>query len=180
MNLQNLRLASKLWLSTLLIVLGISLVVGYTAVRTSSDRMESTAVLDTFNARVKMTIRWAGLTQANAARSQAVLLSSDPAVELGLKDAIAATSAEIGQMQKAIEAENLTATDRSQLETVANNRKRVLETRALAMKQRAAGQAEEASSIITSQYLPAMEAYQKSQRDFVAMQEQNYETTRTN
>jgi methyl-accepting chemotaxis protein len=180
MNLQNLRLAWKLWLSTLLIVLGISLVVGYTAVRTSSDRMESTAVLDTFNARVKMTIRWAGLTQANAARSQAVLLSSDPAVELGLKDAIAATSAEIGQMQKAIEAENLTATDRSQLETVANNRKRVLETRALAMKQRAAGQAEEASSIITSQYLPAMEAYQKSQRDFVAMQEQNYETTRTN
>jgi methyl-accepting chemotaxis protein len=180
MNLQNLRLASKLWLSTLLIVLGISLVVGYTAVRTSSDRIESTAVLDTFNARVKMTIRWAGLTQANAARSQAVLLSSDPAVELGLKDAIAATSAEIGQMQKAIEAENLTATDRRQLETVANNRKRVLETRAMAMKQRAAGQAAEASSIITSQYLPAMEAYQKSQRDFVAMQEQNYETTRTN
>jgi methyl-accepting chemotaxis protein len=178
MNLHNLRLASKLWLSTVLIVLGISLVVGYTAVRSGSDRIESTAVLDTFNARVKMTIRWAGLTQTNAARSQAVVLSSDPAVELGLKDAIAATSAEIGQMQKAIEADNLSSADRSQLETVANNRKRMLEARALAMKQRADGQNAEVSSTINSQYLPAMEAYQKSQRDFVAMQEQNYETTR--
>jgi methyl-accepting chemotaxis protein len=178
MNPKNLRLASKLWLSAVFIVLGISLVVGYTAVRSNSDRVESTAVLDRFNARVKMTIRWAGLTQANAARSQAVLLSNDPAVELGLKDEIAATSAEIGQMQKAIEAEDLTAADRSQLATIASNRVRVLETRALAMKQRAAGQSAEVSSIVSSQYQPAMEAYQKSQRDFVAMQEQNYESTR--
>ncbi len=79
MNLQNLRLASKLWLSTLLIVLGMALVVGFTAVRSASDRAESTVALDKLNERVKQSIRWAGLTQTNAARSQAVLLSSDPA-----------------------------------------------------------------------------------------------------
>ncbi len=180
MNLQNLRLASKLWLSTLLIVLGMALVVGFTAVRSASDRSESAAALDKLNARVKQSIRWAGLTQTNAARSQAVLLSSDPAVELGLKDAIANTSAEIGKIQKAIEAEDLTSADRSQLETIATARKKVLETRAQAMKLRADGIPEEVINTINTLYLPAMEAYQKSQRDFVAMQEQSYETTRAN
>jgi methyl-accepting chemotaxis protein len=180
MNLQNLRLASKLWLSTLLIVLGIVLVVGFTAVRSASDRSASTAALDKLSERVKQSIRWAGLTQTNAARSQAVLLSSDPVVELGLKDAIAGTSAEIGKIQKAIEAEDLTAADRNQLETIANNRKKVLETRAQAMKLRADGIPEEVTTTVNTLYLPAMEAYQKSQRDFVAMQEQSYEATRAN
>lgn len=54
MNLQNLRLASRLWLSTLLIVLGIAVVVGYTAMRSASDRVESTVVLDRLNQRVKL------------------------------------------------------------------------------------------------------------------------------
>ncbi len=180
MTLQNLRLASKIWLSTLFIVLGLALVLGYTAVRSASDRSESTEVLDTLNARVKMVIRWAGLTQTNAARSQAVLLSNDPSVELGLKDAMATTSADIGLVQKAIDAQDLTAADRNQLATIADNRKRVLETRAQAMKLRADGVAEEATKLINTLYLPAMDAYQKSQRDFVAMQEQAYEATRAN
>ena len=178
MNLQNLRLASKLWLSTVLIVLGIALVVGFTAVRSAGDRAESTAVLDKLNNRVKLSIQWAGLTQANAARSQAVLLSSDPAVELGLKDAIAETSAQVGKIQQAIEADGLTAVDRSQLETIAGHRKRVLETRATAMKQRADGMPTEVAATVSTAYNPAMEAYQKSQREFVAMQERSYEATR--
>ncbi len=95
-----------------------------------------------------------------------------------MKDAIASTSAEIGKIQKAIEAEDLSAADRSQLETIAKNRKQVLETRAQAMKQRADGMPAEVTTTLNSLYLPAMEAYQKSQRDFVAMQEQSYETTR--
>jgi hypothetical protein len=68
MSLKNLHLASKLWLSTLLIVLGILLVVGYTAVRSGNDRAESTAMLDKQNSRVKLAIQWAGLTRTNAAR----------------------------------------------------------------------------------------------------------------
>jgi methyl-accepting chemotaxis protein len=178
MNLQNLRLASKLWLSVVMIVLGIALVVGFTAVRSASDRAESTLALDKLNNRVKMSIQWAGLTLANAARSQAVLLSSDPAVELGLKDSIAETSTQIGKIQKSIDADDLTAADRSQLETIAGHRKRVLETRAVAMKQRADGMPTEVTTTVTTLYQPAMEAYQKSQRDFVALQEQSYEATR--
>lgn len=179
MNLNNMRLAAKLWLAVGLIVLGLALVVGYTASRSASDRVESTAILEALNQKIKLASQWAGLTETNAARSQAVLLSSDPAVEIGLKDAIANTSAQIGGIQKSIEAGELTSTDRGQLQTIANNRKLVLETRALAMKQRADGLPTEVTTTINTHYQPAMLAYQKSQRDFVALQEQAYEKTRT-
>ncbi|MEO8121433.1 MAG: methyl-accepting chemotaxis protein, partial [Rhodoferax sp.] len=113
MNLNNIRLAAKLWLATGLIVLGLCIVVGYTALRSAQDRTDSTAVLDALSNKAKLANRWAALTETNAARSQAVLLSSDPAVEIGLKDAIAGTSAQIGEIQKLIGASNLTETDRA-------------------------------------------------------------------
>ncbi|MHB8947733.1 MAG: methyl-accepting chemotaxis protein [Rhodoferax sp.] len=172
------RLAAKLWLAVGLIVLGMGVVVGYTATRSASDRAESTVVLDALNHKIKLASQWAGLTETNAARSQAVLLSSDPAVEIGLKNALAATTAQIGGLQKDIAAVELSAIDKGQLETIANNRKLVLSARVLAMKQRAEGLPTELAATLNTQYEPAMSAYQKSQRDFVAMQEQAYEKTR--
>jgi len=178
MNLQNLRLASKLWLATGLIVLGISLVVGYTAVQSAADRAESTAVLDKLNARVKAAMGWAALSQTNAARTQALMFSGDPALEAGLKGLMADTSAQISKIQQAIEAEDLGAADREQLKTIATNRKVMIEARTAAMKQRGEGLLEESAATIATVFQPAMDAYQKSQRDFVALQEKNYETTR--
>ena len=95
MNLQDLRLASKLWLATGLIVLGLGLVVGYTAMHSASDRVQSTVVLDQLNNRVKAAMRWAALTQTNAARTQALMLSSDPALEAGLKEVMTDATAQI-------------------------------------------------------------------------------------
>ena len=178
MSLQNLRLASKLWLSSTLIVLGILLVVGMTAMRSASDRTESAVILDKLNHRVRLAIQSAGLTQTNAARSQAVLLSTDPAVEAGLQAAIADTSAQIGTIQQSIESGDLTVAERSQLETIAGHRKRMLETRAMAMKQRADGLTAELATTVTTLYQPAMDAYQQSQRDFVTLQEQSFDATR--
>ena len=178
MNLQNLRLASKLWLATGLIVLGMVLVVGYTALRSASDRAQSTVALDQLSNRVKAAMRWAALSQTNSARTQALMLSADPALEAGLKEVIADTSAQISTIQKAIEAEELTTADRAQLKTIAANRKVVLEARANAMKQRIEGLQEESAATIGTVFQPAMDAYQKSQRDFVALQEQNFEATR--
>lgn len=179
MNLLNLRLASKLWLSSLMIVLGILLVVGFTAWRSSNDRAAGNEALDKINQRVKQSIQWAGLTQTNAARSQAILLSGDPAVEAGLKDALAETSAQIGKIQKTIESGDLSAQDRNQLETIGANRKRVLDARAVALKQRAEGLSDELATTLSSVYQPAMDAYQKSQLQFVAMQEQAYDALRS-
>ena len=178
MNLNSIRLTAKLWLATGLIVLGLCAVIGFAAVRSAGDRAASSAALDALSAKAKLTARWAALTETNAARSQAVLLSSDPAVEAGLKSAIADTSAKIGEIQKAIEATDLTSADKAQMATIAANRKVVLETRAIAMKFRAEGNADQVTATLNNQYNPAMAAYQKSQSDFVAMEEKAFESTR--
>ncbi len=178
MNFNNMKLAAKLWLATAIIVIGLCLVVGYTALRLTQDRSASTAEFDALSNKIQLTNRWAGLTETNAARSQAVLLSSDPAVETGLKGAIAATSAQIGEIQKLIEASGLSDADRAQMQTIANNRKVVLETRASAMKLRADGMPNELIQTLETKYNPAMLSYQKSQRDFVVMQEQAFTGSR--
>ena len=180
MNLKNLRLASKLWLSIWLIVLGITLVVGYTAWRSVSDRAESAVVLDKLNHRVKLTMQWVGLTQTHAAQSHAVLLSSDPAVELGIKGSMASTLAEIDKIQRAIESADLTAADKTMMTTLGNNRKQAFDALAQAMQHRADGNPEGVATTLNTLYLPAMSAYQKSQRDFAALQEQLYEATHAN
>lgn len=178
MNFQNLRLASKLWLSTGLIVLGMMLVVAFTASQSASNRSESAAALDQLSARVKASMRWVALSQTNSARTQALMLSADPALEAGLKEVMADTSAQISTIQKAIEAEDLTTQDRDQLKTIAANRKAMLQARATAIEQRTQGLQEESVATITTVVQPAMVAYQESQRNFVTLQEQHFEATR--
>ena len=174
MNFQNLRLTSKLWLSVLLIVLALLAVVGYTGYRTAADRVESEQVLSQLNKRVKAALQWASLSQTNAARTQALMLSADPALEAGLKEAMTDTSAQISKIQKAIEAEQLTPVDTSLLQTIAANRKKVLEARAIAVKTRSEGQLEEAAKLTKEIFQPAMATYQQSQRDFVTLQEKAF------
>jgi len=180
MNLQNLRLTSKLWLSVVVIVLALLVVVGFTAYRTASDRAESEQAQDKLNLRVKAALQWAALSQTNAARTQALMLSADPALEAGLKQAMTDTSAEIGKIQKGIEAEELTPADTSLLQTIAANRKKVLEARAAAVKQRSDGQLEQAAAVIKDVFQPAMLTYQQSQRDFVNLQEQAFDASQAN
>jgi len=177
MNMHNLRLTSKLWLSVTIIVLAMLAVVGYTGYRTASDRVESDQALDKLNKRVRAALQWSSLSQVNAARTQALMLSADPALEAGLKPAMTDTSAQISKIQKAIEAEELTPADLSLLKTIAANRTKVLSTRAEALKQRTAGNLEEAAKLTKEVFQPAMDTYQQSQRDFVKLQEQNFDAT---
>jgi len=150
MNLQNLRLASKLWLFTLLIVLGIALVVGLTALRSASDRAESTVVLDKMNQRVKQSLQWSGLVQANVARSQAELMVTDPDMRQELEKAIAATRAEVNRVQQSIESADLSTAERQQLEVIAQNLQNVRQVRDQVIKQLTAVPAAEAPATAPS------------------------------
>ena len=179
MNLNSIRLTAKLWLATGLIVLGLCAVIGFAAVRSASDRIASVTALDALSAKARLITQWAALTETNAARSQAVLLSTDAAVETGLRGAIADTSAKIGEIQKALETTELTSADKTQMAVIAANRKVVLETRSVAMKFRAEGNPDQLTATLTNQYDPAMAAYQKSQREFQAMGEQALEASRS-
>ena len=114
-------------------------VVGFSGYRSAKVQAQADAVTKEMEARVSSAIRWAGLTETNAARTQALIVSSDPAVELEFKDVIAATSAQISEVQKSMEGMALSEQDRAQMAKIAAARKTMTELRAQARQLKADG-----------------------------------------
>jgi methyl-accepting chemotaxis protein len=172
MNIKNLRVAAKLWLSVGALVLALLGLMVFSSVRSARTQAEGEAAMKEMTVRVQSATRWAGLTEANAARTQALILSSDPAVEAAFKDVIAATSAQITEVQKNIEGMALRPQDKAQMDKIAASRKTMLDLRTQARKIKTDGKADEATALINSQYNPAVAAYLGNLRDFVKMQEE--------
>ena len=152
-------------------------VVGFSGYRSAKVQAQADAVTKEMEARVSSAIRWAGLTETNAARTQALIVSSDPAVELEFKDVIAATSAQISEVQKSMEGMALSEQDRAQMAKIAAARKTMTELRAQARQLKADGQAEQAVALVKQSYNPAVSAYLQTLGDFVQMQQQTAQTT---
>jgi len=178
MNRQNLRLASKLWLANILIVVGILLVVGFTALRSVNDRDESTQVLDELNQRIRLAQDWSGHVLANTARTKTLLLATDPALVSAMQTDIASTANAVERLQQSISTANLSSAERSHIDSIKAQRERIMAIVAEVMKQKADGSPESVATIFNTRYLPAMDSYQSAQREFVVMQEKAYDSTR--
>ncbi|APE50559.1 methyl-accepting chemotaxis protein [Delftia sp. HK171] len=168
----RLRMAHKLWLAVAAIVVALVGVVGLSGYRSAQVQARSEAVTQEMQARVQAAVRWMGLTETNAARTQAVVVSSDAAVEAEFKDVISATSARITEVQKSLEAMPLSDADKAQMARIAAARKTMIELRAQARQLKADGRQEQALALVKQSYNPAVDAYLQSLRDFVQMQEQ--------
>ncbi|MBY0453902.1 MAG: MCP four helix bundle domain-containing protein [Burkholderiaceae bacterium] len=167
---KQLKIAQKLWLAVGFIITMLVLVLVFSGYRSLQQQIQDDAISETLGVRLDAATHWMGLTETNAARTQALITSSDPAVESAFKEAIAATSAKISELQKTIEAMDLAATDRAQMAKVAAARKAMLDLRAQARKLKASGQAEQAMALITQSYNPATVAYLGTLHDFVKLQ----------
>lgn len=137
---------------------------------------QADAVSREMQTRVGAAIRWTGLTETNAARTQALIVSSDPAVEAEFKDVITATSAQISEVQKSLEGMALSDADKAQMAKIADARKAMLDLRGKARQLKADGKAEEAVTLIKQTYNPAVAAYLKTLRDFVELQQSTAQT----
>ena len=171
--LSRMRIAQKLWMAVVVIVLMLVAVVGFSGYRSAKMQVQADAVIKEATARVEAAIRWTGLTETNAARTQALIVSSDPAVEVEFKDAITATSAQISEVQKSLEAMALSEADKAQMGKIAAARKTMIDLRGQASKLKDEGQHDQAVTLIAQQYNPAVAAYLQTLRDFVKMQQQS-------
>ena len=170
--MKQLRIAHKLWFSVLSVVLLLVLATGFAGYRTLTVEAQSDAASAALAMRVEAALRWTGLTETNAARTHAVIVSSDPAVEQVFKEPMAATTASISKVQKSLETMGLSEADRAQMAKIAAARKAMAEARAKARQLKADGQAEEAVAFINGSYTPASNAYLQTLHDFVQMQQQ--------
>jgi methyl-accepting chemotaxis protein len=171
MGLNRLKIATKVWLFIGLIL---SLLVGIAGVglaRSADILGEGRAQQLVAYQMVQVATRWNGLTETNAARNHAMIVSSDPELAVAFKDAVTATTNEISEMQKVLEGLPLTDADKAQLQKIAGLRKSVIAFREKARAARADGKADEALNILNVDYLPAMAGYIGAQKELVKLQE---------
>ena len=170
MQFHRLQVATKLWLFIGLMVTGIVLVAALGLARSSRILGEGRARLEMSSELLQVASQWKGLTQTNSVRNHALMLSSDPALAAAFKADIDKTTAEIGELQKRLEALPLSDADREQLKKIAALRSQVIDIRKRARAARDAGKAEEAQSLLETSYLPTMKSYLEAQDELVQMQ----------
>lgn len=170
--LKKMRMTHKLWLAVTLIVAMLVAVAGFSGYRSAKVQAASEAVQRDMEERVSAAARWMALTETNSARTLAVILSSDPAVEAEFKDQITATSAEISKTQKALESMALSEAGKAQMARIAEARRAMVALRSEAQKLKAESKHADASTLVKQQYAPASAAYLQTLRDFVAQQQE--------
>ena len=172
MNFSNLRVAAKLWLAVGAIVAALLVLAAVTGYRSMALQAQTQAAQLAMDQRVIQSTRWAGLTNLNAVRAEASLLSSDPGVAAAFKEPTSATSAQVTEIQKSISAMDLSPADKAQLDTIASDRTKVLDSRGRAQQLKKDGKTDEALALLQGEVKAAVSTYLADQRKFVEMQEQ--------
>jgi len=175
MGISRLKIASKLWIFIGVVLTLLTAVASIGLVRSAGILAEGRAQQQVAYKMVQVATRWNGLTETNAARNLAMMVSADPDIAATFKGPVDATTNEISEMQKQLDALPLTDADRAQLQKIADLRKTVIATREKARAARAAGNADEAIQTRNTQFLPALTAYIAAQKELVRMQEKRVE-----
>ena len=171
MSLNNLRVSTKLWLAVGCLVGALVVLIGMVSFRLLSLQAQADETVHGLNARVKAASAWSGLTEANAARTVAMILTFDPGIESRLAEDIKNTTARISTVQKTIEGMELGATEKAQMEKIAGARKSMIDTRNRAQKAKSDGNSEEAQKLVNEQYTPAVNVYLAALRELVDLEE---------
>jgi methyl-accepting chemotaxis protein len=175
MGFNRLKIATKLWVFIVIVLALLTTVAGVGLIRSASILAEGRAQQQVAYKMVQVATRWNGLTETNAARNLAMIVSSDPEISATFKGPVDATTKEISEMQKQLDALPLTEADKAQLQKIGDLRKTVISTREKARAARAEGKADEAIQIRNAQFLPALASYINAQKELVRMQEKRVE-----
>ena len=166
----TMKIRTRLWLPTLLVATVLFSVGATVALRTTDQIRQASATLGDAGAKLMDASAWRGLTHANAVRVVASLTSADPALEAALKPEITATSAQISEIQKRVDAAATEPDERKALERIAESRKAYIAARDEAAKAKAGGDAAPAKALLNDKVKPAVASYLAHQQAYVDMQ----------
>ena len=150
----TLKIATRLWLPSLVVTAVLVFAGATVAVRTTAQIAHADTVLRDSESKLLDAAIWRGLTQANAVRVLASLASSDPALGATMKPEIAATTATISEIQQRIDAAARDPSERAVLDRIAQARKDYI-----AVREAAVGKAGGAAQV-----QPAVAAYLAAQQ----------------
>ena len=175
----TLKIATRLWLPTLTVTGVLAATTIAMALHSSKQEAQADAQWRLQQARLLDAATWQGLTNANAARVIASVLSKDPAVDAALQPEIDASTARISEIAQRIEASARDADEKAALGRIAQARKVYIDARNSALKTRGNGDVAAAQVLLSHQVRPAINAYLSTQQAYVAMQQARAESVRT-
>ena len=174
----TLKIATRLWIPTLVMGGMLALLASVAAVTVRSEIATTSELQRAQEAKLQDAATWQGLTSANAGRVAAILLSNEPQVEAALKPDIETTTARISDIQKRVESAATTDDEKAALAKVAAARKAYIEARSAAIKAKADGNIEAARTLLTVQVQPAVASYLASQQAYLTLQQRHSDSVR--
>ena len=171
MNLNDMKIGTRMWLGVGLLILSFTAVIGFANWRSAVAQAQSTADTAAIDDKLRIALEWAALTENNRTRTYATMISNEASVAQALAPAMADTTRTISGLQERLAAMTLTEADKRALEKIAAAREGMLAARKEAQALKSGGQSEDALRSIAQTYVPAADAYAQTQRDFVALQE---------
>ena len=171
--LSRLRTGAKLWATFLVVIVLFLVVMAVVFTRLVQLRESAEAIGQRHAEHVRLATFWRGQTEVNLVRAVAGLKSADPSVDAMFKDDSAATSARIAEIQKLLDAADLSPESREQLKRTGEARTKVLDSRKAARERKAAGDVPGAMELIEKSYIPATTAYMKEIDRFVELQRES-------
>ena len=173
------HISTRIWCPTLVLSASLALLTGWAMQRTQAEATSTNAQLAEQQRKVGDSQRWSALTSGNAIRTQALLHSTDPALDAMISAEIADTSKRITEIQQRITARTPDADEKAALERIDSARKSYVAARDMARKLKSDGQAEAARAAWGAQVHSPLAAYLSNQRAYVDLQGERSNALRT-
>jgi len=176
--MKNISIAARLWLPVLVLAGVVAVIVTAQALRIRGQLDSMREAQQSQQSKFELSLRWRGLTEANAARTVAGLVAGDDGVASALKSAVDTTTASISDLQRSIEKQATTSEERDALATIAKKRSDYIALRNEINKRKSGGDAAGALDELKTRLQPAIGDYLAAQQAFVDIQKQRSDALR--
>jgi methyl-accepting chemotaxis protein len=178
MKLSNLSLGTKLWLAVASVIALLVFTLVAATSKSQALTLQQEELTTAYVVKVADVTRWAGLVTANATRVVSSLRSADASLGDFYKEPIAATTAEVSVLQKKLDAMEFTPESKALIARIAEERKRVLASRAKAFEAKKSGDQAAVNQELDAEYLPATSKYLKSLDELAALQVKGFDAVK--
>ncbi|MDN3922651.1 methyl-accepting chemotaxis protein [Roseateles violae] len=176
--MKSLSISTKLWLPVIALAVVVVLMTTASATRTQALQAKATVEQQEQQRKFELSLRWRGLTETNATRTVASILSADAGVGETFKPEIDATSARISELQKELEALATSEAEKAAMAKIAQTRAAYIAQRGEIVKMKSGGDQAGAAAALKARMQPAVAVYLDAQQDFVKLQQQHSDELR--
>lgn len=159
MRLNDMRVSHKLWGTILGLLLLMLAVAGFTLHRANQAVDHALGEVQRVEGLISHMLNWRGMTVVNNERSISLLMLEDAGVKKSFQERRDATSQAVNEIQKKVESSLTSAGAKAAMQDIAKAREAMLAVRAKSADIAARGDREEMVRYVTTEFVPASQAY---------------------